>query len=69
MRPFNWNRDLVRSTQPEAGMPPDEGNEATGPHEGGDRQDAGGGGGPVQKPDEDQPDFPPGNANPAMGID
>jgi hypothetical protein len=64
MREPIWKRGTVHSTQPEAGLPPDEGNEATGTPAGG-APEGGGGGGP-EKPTED---LPPGNANPAKGID
>lgn len=67
MRHPIWKQGIVWSTQPEAGLPPEEGNEATGTPEGGDRQDQGGGGGQPAGPNE--ADFPPGNANPALGID
>jgi hypothetical protein len=66
---------IAWSTQPEAGFTPEQDNAAAG---------AGGGGGgaaEAQAPDRDRPttstettegemvDFPPGNANPALGID
>lgn len=63
MRAPIWKRGTVHSTQPEAGLTPDEGNEATGTPAGG-LPEGGGGGGEQQTEDQ-----PPGNANPAKGID
>jgi hypothetical protein len=64
MREPTWKRGTVHSTQPEAGLPPDEGNEATGTPEGG-APEGGGGGGAQGEPG----DLPPGKTNPAKDTD
>ncbi|MNS08978.1 hypothetical protein D3C72_404470 [compost metagenome] len=65
---------IAWSTQPEAGFTPEQDNAAHGPG-------GGGGAAEVQPREQDRPsasteqteaemvDFPPGNANPALGID